>query len=67
MVHHKKTYVAIERHEGKVVCAVVVDDTGVFVSKGTKAEHVGNGLIVDIINEGGRGLVAVILMVVIRN
>ncbi len=67
MVHHEKTYVDIERHEGEVACAVVVDDTNVFVSKGTKAEHVGNGLIVDIINEGGAELVAVVLVVVVRN
>jgi hypothetical protein len=63
----QKTYVAIKQHEGEVACAVVVDDTGIFVSKGTKAEHVGNGLIVDIINEGGMGLVAVVLVVLIRN
>ncbi len=63
----QKKKVAVERHEGEVACAVVVDDTGVFVGKGTKAEHVGNGLIVDIINEGRMGLVAVVLMVVIRN
>ncbi len=67
MVHYKKTYVAIKRHEGGVACAVVVDNTGIFVGKGAKAEHVGDGLIVDIINEGGTGLVAVVLMVVIRN
>ncbi len=67
MVHHKKTYVAVEQHEGEVACAVVVDNTDVFVGKGAQAEHVGDGLIVNIINEGGTGLVAVILMVVIRN
>jgi hypothetical protein len=43
------------------------DDTGVFVGKGAKAEHVGDGLIVDIINEGGPGLVVVIFIVVVRN
>ncbi len=63
----QKTYVAVKRHEGEVACAVVVVNTGVFVSKGAKAEHVGNGLIVNIINEGGVGLVAVVLVVVIRN
>ncbi len=67
VVHQEKTYVAIKQHEGEVACAVVVDDTGVFVGKGAKAEHVGDGLIVDIINEGGTGLVAAVLVVVIRN
>ncbi len=67
MVHHEETYVAVEQHEGEVACAVVVDNTGVFVGKGTKAEHVSNGLIVDIINEGGMGLVAIVLVVIIRN
>ncbi len=67
MVHHEKTCVAVKQHEGKVACAVVVDDTGVFVGEGAKAEQVGDGLIVDIINEGETGLVAVILVAVIRN
>ncbi len=67
MVHHEKTFVAIEQHEGEVACAVVVDNTGVFFGKGSKAEHVGDGLIVDIINEGGTGLIAVVLVVVVRN
>ncbi len=67
MVHNGKTNVAVEQHEGEVACAVVVDDTGVFVGEGAKAEHVGNGLIIDIINEGRTGLVAIVLMVIVRN
>ncbi len=67
VVHHEKTYVAIKQHEGEVACAVVVDNTGVFVSKGAKSEHLGNGLIVNIINEGRMGLVAVVFVVVVRN
>jgi hypothetical protein len=51
VVHHKKTYVAIKQHEGEVAYAVIVDNTGVFVGKGAKAEHIGNGLIVNIIKE----------------
>jgi hypothetical protein len=27
----QKNYIAVKRHEGEVACAVVVDDTGVFV------------------------------------
>ncbi len=67
MIHHEKTYVAIKQHEEKVACAVVVDNTSVFVGEGTKAEHVGDGLIVDIINEGGTGLIAVVLAVAVKN
>jgi hypothetical protein len=51
----------------EVACAVIVEGTGVFVDKGAKEEHVGDGLIFDIINEGGMGLVAVLLVVIVRN
>ncbi len=67
VVHHKKTYFFIKQHEGEVTCAVVVDDTSVFVGKGTKAEHVDDGLIVNIISEGRPGLVVVVFAVVVRN
>ncbi len=67
VVHHKKTYVGVERHEGEVACAVVVDNTVVFVGEGAKAEHVGNGLNINIITKGGTGLVAVVLVIVVRN
>jgi hypothetical protein len=40
VVHHKKTYVAIKQHKGKVTGAVVVDDTSVFVGKGTKTKYI---------------------------
>ncbi len=63
MAHHEKKYVAIKQHEGAVACAVVVDDTGVFVREGSKVEHIGDGLIVNIINEGGLGFVVVIFVV----
>ncbi len=63
----QKTHVAVEQHEGEVACAVVVDNTSVFVGKGTKAEHVGDGLIVDITNEGGPGFVVVVFVVIVRN
>ncbi len=63
----KKTYVAIKRHEGEVACAVVVDNTGVFVGKGAKVEHIGYGFIVDILNEGRPQFVAFVFIVIVRN
>jgi hypothetical protein len=58
VVHHNKTCVAVKQHEGEGACAIVVDDTGVFVGKGAKAECIGDGLIIDIISsmKVGRGL-----------
>ncbi len=67
MVHHKKTYVAIKQHKGEVAGAVVVDDTGVFVGKGTKTKYIGDGFIIDIIDEGRPGFVVVVFVGVIRN
>ncbi len=67
MVHHKKAYVAIERHKEEVAGAVVVDDTGVFVGKGTKTKYIGDGFILDIINEGGLEFVVVVFIGVVRN
>jgi hypothetical protein len=67
MLHHKKAYVAIEQHKGEVAGAVVVDDTGVFVDKGAKIKYIGDGFIIDIIDEGGLGFVVVVFIRVIRN
>ena len=49
MVHHKKTYVAVKGHVGEFAGAVVVDDTGDFVCKHAKSEHVGDGLVINIV------------------
>ena len=38
MVHHKETNIVVERHEWKVSCAVVIDDSGVFVGKVAKTK-----------------------------
>ncbi len=51
MVHDKKTYIAVEGHVGEFACAVVVDDTGDFVCECAKAEHIGNGLIIVVVND----------------
>ncbi len=67
MVHHEKTYVVIEQHKGEVAGAVVVNNTGVFVGEGTKTKYIGNGFIIDIINEGGSGFVVIVFVGVIRN
>ncbi len=67
MVNHKKTYIAIERHKGEVAGAVVVDNTGVFVGKGSKTKYIGDGFIIDIIDEGGPGFVLVVFIGVVRN
>jgi hypothetical protein len=63
----QKTYVAIKRHKGEVAGAVVVDNTGLFVGEGTKTKYIGNGFIVDIINEDGLGFVIIVFIRVIRN
>ncbi len=67
MVHHEKTYAAIERHKGEVASAVIVDDTSLFVGKGAKTEYIGDGFIIDIIDEGGPEFVLVVFIGVVRN
>jgi hypothetical protein len=39
----------------------------VFVGKGTNTNYIGNGIIIDIINEGGPGFVLIVFIGVIRN
>ena len=51
MVHDEKTYIAVEGHIWEFACAVVVDDPGDFVCKSAKAEHVGNGLVIVVVND----------------
>ncbi len=51
VVHDKKTNIAVKGHVGEFTCAVVVDDTGDFVCKCAKAEHIGNGLVIDVVND----------------
>ncbi len=51
MVHYKETNVAIKEHEGNLAGAVVVDDAGVFVGKSPEAEDVGNGIVIDVVDE----------------
>ena len=51
MVHYKKTNVAVEGHVGEFAGAIVVDNTGDFVCKHAKAQHVGNGLVVEDVDD----------------
>jgi hypothetical protein len=47
----KKTNIAVKGHEGEFASAVVIDNVGDFVCKRTEAEHVGDGLVVDVIDD----------------
>jgi hypothetical protein len=51
MVHYKKTNVAIKRYEAELAGTVVVDNTGDFFGYSHKAEDVGDGIVVDDVNE----------------
>jgi hypothetical protein len=51
MVLYKKTNIAVKRHEGELADAVVVDNAGDFVGKCPEAEDVGNGTVVDVVDE----------------
>jgi hypothetical protein len=60
----KKTNIAVKGHVGEFACAVVVDDTGDFVCKCAKAELIGNGLVIVVVNDvmvllGRRGKIVV--------
>ena len=47
----QKTYTSVKGHEGEVSREVVVNDAGDFVGKSPKAEDVGNGMVVDVVDE----------------
>ena len=47
----KKTNIAVKGHVGEFSGAVVVDDTGDFVCECTKAEHIGKGLVIVVVDD----------------
>ncbi len=63
MVHYKKTNVAAKGHVGDFASAVFVDDTGDFVCECAVAEHIGDGLVIvvvdDVVLSGCMGYVVV--------
>ncbi len=67
VIHHKKTDISIEEHERKFAGAVVINDSGGFVSKCTKTEYICNGMVVDIVNEVREGSVMGVVFVFIFN
>jgi hypothetical protein len=52
MIHYKKSDIAIQRHEGRISCAIVIHDVSILVDKGAKIENAGNQLIIHICDEG---------------
>ncbi len=60
VIHHKKTYVASKRHEGKIPSTVIIHGTCVLVGEGTKTEDVCNGFIVYVINESESWFVSIV-------
>ena len=51
MVHYKKTNAAVKGHVAEFAGAVVVDDTVVFVCKCAKADHIGDVLVIDVVDD----------------
>ena len=51
MVHYKKTNIAVEGYVGEFAGPVVVDDTEDFVCKRAKAEHIGDGLVIVVVDD----------------
>jgi len=51
MVPNKKTNISIEGHEQELAGAVVINDAGCLVGKRAIAENVGNGMVVNVIND----------------
>ena len=47
---YKETYISIEGHVWKITGAVIIYDASYFVGKCSKAEHVGNGFVLNIID-----------------
>ena len=63
MVHHKETNVAIKQHEGEVTSAFIVDDSCVLVGKSAKTEHIGDGFVVNVVNECWSRATAVVVVI----
>jgi hypothetical protein len=51
MVHYKKTNVSIERHEWGLAGAVIINNAGYLVSERSIAENIGNGMVIDVIDD----------------
>ena len=51
MVHDEKANVAVERCVRELAGTVVVNDPCYFVGKRAEAENVGNGVVVDVIDD----------------
>ncbi len=51
VVHDKKAYVAVERNIWEVASAGIVYDSQEFVHEYAEAEYVGNGVIIELLNE----------------
>ncbi len=66
MIHHEKTDITIKGPVREVAGAVVVHDARDFVGKCAKAEDVGDGVVIDIVDKvvawiDGVGIVVVIV------
>jgi hypothetical protein len=57
----QKTDIAVQRHEGKISWAIIINDTSIFVSKCTKTENICNRLVVHIRDDGWLGLVILVV------
>ena len=53
MIHYKETYISVKRHVREIAGAVIVDNVGHFVGKCFKAEHVGDGFVLNLVNYVG--------------
>ncbi len=52
----QKTNISIEGHEREVAGAVIINDAGYLVGERAKAENVGNGMVVDVVNDVEMGV-----------
>jgi hypothetical protein len=51
MVHYGKANVSIKGHERELAGVVVINNAGFLVRKRAKAENIGNGMVVDVVDD----------------
>jgi hypothetical protein len=51
MVHHEETYVSVQGHVWEISRTIVVYNARYFVGERTEAKHIGDGFVLDVVNE----------------
>ncbi len=62
MIHYKERYISVKGHVWEITGAVIIYYTGHFVGKCSKAEHVGDGFVLNFIDYVGWQVAGQVIM-----